>query len=172
MTNTKCSSCGEVHTAGALDAANVILNGRLKIETAFGAKTVCGVANLIDNETQRAGRMLLQEDAERAGHTPGPWKLGREDYAYFEHGGMTIKNSTVGIDGANGDVDICRIVVGDPSGEGRANASLIAAAPELRAALYNLAREHQELLQTHYGHYPMNCIDYAFEALAKSGGAL
>jgi hypothetical protein len=67
--------------------------------------------------------------------TPGPWKLGREDYAYFEHGGMTLKVNTVGIDGGNGDQDICRIVTGDPLGEGQANARLIAAAPSLLEAL-------------------------------------
>jgi hypothetical protein len=144
-----------------VDAANVILNGRLKIETAFGAKTVCGVASLIDNETQRAGRMLLQEDAERAGHTPGPWDISTSN------GHCILAPASTGL---------CIVATlptdGSQMPNTKSNARLIAAAPELRAALYKLAREHQELLQTHYGHYPMNCIDYAFEVLAKAGGAL
>ena len=65
-------------------------------------------------------------------HTPGPWKLGHEDYAYFEYGKETIKHSCVGID-ADGDVDLARIVIGDPHGTGIANAELIARAPSLLA---------------------------------------
>jgi len=82
------------------------------------------------------------------GHTPGPWKIGREDYAYFEHGGNTIKCQTCGIDGANGDADIARVVIGDPSGEGRANATLIESAPDLLEALQSLCGWSDEAVES------------------------
>jgi len=127
-----CPNCGEVHTVGALDAANVILNGKIKIETAFGTKTVCGVADLIDRESL-------------------PLTKERERLCFRACAGLT-------------DEQLSKMVIGQLGGEHTRHEAML-------AALNKLAGEHQELLQTHYGHYPMNCIDYAFEALAKTGGA-
>lgn len=72
----------------------------------------------------------LGSDQPASGHTQD-WKPGREDYAYFEHGGMTIKCQTRGIDVANGEKDIARVVIGDPLGEGEANFALLISAPRL-----------------------------------------
>lgn len=46
-----CQICGAVHSPSAMDAAGVLLDGKARIKTAYGSKTACGVASLIDNET-------------------------------------------------------------------------------------------------------------------------
>ena len=93
--------------------------------------------------------------------TPGPWAMHAIDRLSMVYVvGPEPQNKFI----AHMDDEFC------DKDEQWANARLIAAVPELLEALKKLSREHQELLQEHYGHYPMNCIDYAFEAIAKAGG--
>lgn len=54
-----CSICGETHTPGAMRAAEIIIGEGIerkgkptKIKTAWGEKTRCGIASLIDNEAK------------------------------------------------------------------------------------------------------------------------
>lgn len=59
-------------------------------------------------------------------HTPGPWKIGRDISFGGRFGGKTIRGSST----------VAIAVFG--SGRGGANARLIAAAPELLAALRDI----------------------------------
>jgi hypothetical protein len=86
-------------------------------------------------------------------HTPGPWK------AYNQIGSRILQSWYVGSDTAA----VCRVGDGALSPEETvANARLIAAAPELLAAL--------NLIIAAYGNLQSGAIDLARSAIAKAEG--
>lgn len=92
-------------------------------------------------------------------HTPGPWfNAGRDD----GDGRINIKSAARGI---NCDFYIA-IVGGLPEKEEAANASLVAAAPEMLEAL----RRSLSWLSSYPGEGAMGCYDQARAAIAKATG--
>ena len=88
--------------------------------------------------------------------TPGPWRINKED----DWGGVEITSeSRVGM------IEIAMLAVtfrGNIGKEQRANARLIAAAPELYEAL--------DAMLTRFGHHSNVDIKRAADALAKARG--
>ena len=95
-------------------------------------------------------------------HTQGPWETGQDSGS---------DNQAVGP--VAGGVAVCQIVTTDGQGlthrgtlkTAAANAALIAAAPELLAALRNLVKRNL-IKDTDDDHY-----DEVLDAIAKAGGA-
>jgi hypothetical protein len=85
-----------------------------------------------------------------SGHTPSPWTVEQDAFCFT----------------VNADFSPVAFVTGD-NAEGRANARLIAAAPELLAAL----RECADRLSVHIAHSEDLCAHMkAVEAIAKATG--
>jgi hypothetical protein len=75
-------------------------------------------------------------------HTPGPWHAGPKDWLISQSNGMGYRNFTIrGVE----EFDIAMVYCDEDDDEQAANVSLIAAAPELLAALKLLVREAQAL---------------------------
>lgn len=95
-------------------------------------------------------------------HTPGPWMANLDETTH--EGGMPVRAidpkdgmrfRVADVYGLDCDVNHCEI--------SKANARLIAAAPELLAALQMIVQLNPEL--------PMGCIEDAEAAIAKATGA-
>lgn len=68
-------------------------------------------------------------------HTPGPWEM------HYDHDGYTVNKETHEYDGLSAYIARVFDDVGDPGEEeGEANARLIAAAPDMLAALVRLEK--------------------------------
>lgn len=89
-------------------------------------------------------------------HTPGPWVIGKQD-----HDVMTV-------DTANGTA-ICDVYVDSDDRRPPANANLIAAAPDLLAALETLERMVSKMRYTLDDDDP--ALEPARAAIAKAKGA-
>jgi hypothetical protein len=100
-------------------------------------------------------------------HTKGPWHIGAgngegsvfadEGRTRLEQGGTTLYS-------------ICNVTRGWNDSEDAANARLIAAAPDLLAALIECERIANELFQETGLHEYMHASDRAREAIAKATG--
>jgi hypothetical protein len=88
-------------------------------------------------------------------HTPGPWNVSfcDDDEVRSDDGRLLCVTVPLGFDV-----------------EEKANARLIAAAPELLAALQEIYRMGMSEFQ-HSGHMIARCKGIAFEAIARAGGA-
>lgn len=94
----------------------------------------------------------------RKPHTPGPWHVGQgngEGSVFADEGRMRYENGTVLY-------PICSVI--DMDGEGDANANLIAAAPELLAALQMVRND------VSFEHLAGCVIAQVYAAIAKADG--
>jgi hypothetical protein len=92
--------------------------------------------------------------------TPGPWVTGKLTKNGYR------KIDTHGFPHADPHYGLAKVVVqleGDPYKRGEANAALIAAAPDLYAALDDVLRAHHHSRGDEY-------VDAAYTALAKARG--
>ena|SRR3990167_9327876 len=119
-------------------------------------------------QTEANGNVL---NGARQCHTPGPWvvKVGADerDFIVAEHGGNTIAEPNVELfdDWSKLDPSVRHISVA----EAMANAHLIAAAPDLYAAMSNA----MEVLESTFGRCDADCtcLLHSFHvALAKAEG--
>lgn len=57
----RCSICGAVHSKAALQIADVVMNGKTYLFTAYGRKRVCGIADMIDRAVAEDGEADFTE---------------------------------------------------------------------------------------------------------------
>ena len=94
---------------------------------------------------------------ENAKHTPGPWDTGEDGWIVESAKGWAVSHAVV-FRGKHGE------------GEDFANARLIAAAPDLLAALEELTRTAASLVDYHDDPETEAAIDVARAAIAKAKG--
>lgn len=98
---------------------------------------------------------------ESAKHTPGPWNIGSSD--------LPVSDLSVHApDSIGGHTTLCRMAIIHPSVDLVANARLMAAAPELLAALQRLAQSYEWL--TPRGGDPTDALKAARAAIHKATG--
>jgi hypothetical protein len=108
---------------------------------------------------------LARRDREKAGHTPGPWKVSQYS------SGAEIMARVPLVDGTRGEYQLLLASVmsdrhHDP--QGNANAALIAAAPDLLAALETLVADIEHKYRDRSGDVDHSGIDAALAAIAKA----
>jgi hypothetical protein len=110
-------------------------------------------------------------ESNRTMGTPGPWKRSGVRGKLFQMHGLPLAYHAVIAD----DVQIAAVWFNEKTGEGFADAALIAAAPELLEALKDCLEQAESCWRDHYGNNPEGSAEPAHiakgrAALAKAGG--
>lgn len=114
----------------------------------------------VEYECPKSCQLIVSESTDqeaKAKHTPGPWVIQHQGPDFW---------IDVPCDAPKHRQDVCRLSYGNP--DGKANARLIAAAPELLEALEELVNRVDTTL--HAGYVGINRIVKARDAIRKARG--